>query len=96
MARLAKKSGLKGFFLDIEPYYPPAKQFCYLCQEKSAVLEFDVYKKKVRQRASKIMKAVIEEFPDVEIFSTRLLSDLVQAPEHDALLENYLINHEYG
>lgn len=96
LARLAKKSGLKGFFLDIEPYYPPAKQFCYLCQEKSAVLEFDVYKKKVRQRASKIMKAVIEEFPDVEIFSTRLLSDLVQAPEHDALLENYLINHEYG
>ena len=82
--------------MDIEPYYPPAKQFCYLCQEKSAVLEFDVYKKKVRQRASKIMKAVIEEFPDVEIFSTRLLSDLVQAPEHDALLENYLINHEYG
>ena len=97
LARLAKQSGLKGLFFDLEPYYGrSAKQFCYLCQQQSNKKSFGDYKKMVRLRSAAIMQAVLEEFPAAEIFSTRLLSDLLQTPKNKQDAESYLLNNDYG
>ncbi len=77
LARLAKQGGLRGLLYDSEPYEKPFQQFCYAAQAEFARHTFAEYRVKARERGREVMRAVVEEFPNVTIFSYRLFSDLL-------------------
>jgi hypothetical protein len=77
LARLAKQGGLRGLLYDAEPYVKPFSQFRYAAQAGRDEHSFAEYRVKARERGRAVMRAVMEEFPTVTIFSYRLFSDLL-------------------
>jgi hypothetical protein len=77
LAWLAKQGGLRGLLYDAEPYTPPHSQFLYAAQPQRDRHTFDEYRAKARQRGREVMQAVVAEFPDLTIFTYRLLCDLL-------------------
>ncbi len=77
LARAAKRSGLRGLLFDAEPYAPPFEQFNDGRQAQSARHTFAEYALKARARGREVMRAVAGEYPDMTLFSYRLLSDLL-------------------
>lgn len=95
LAWLAKQGGLRGLLYDAEPYTPPHSQFFYAAQTQRDRHTFDAYRAKARQRGCEVMKAVVAEFPDITLFTYRLLCDLLPltASANPALA---LEAHPYG
>ncbi len=77
LARLAKQGGLRGLLYDAEPYTKPHSQFRYGAQAGREKHDFAAYRAKARARGGEVMRAVAEEFPEVQIFCYRLFSDML-------------------
>lgn len=79
LARVAKRSGLRGLAFDPEPYSPPATPFNYSRQSERDHKSFANYETKVRQRGREVMQAMSAEFPDMVILAYFLFSNLPHA-----------------
>lgn len=67
-AWIAKQGGFKGILFDPEPYRPPSAQFKYAAQPERDKHTFDQYHAQARERGRQVMRAVIEEYPDITLF----------------------------
>lgn len=76
LARVARQGRLKGILFDAEPYAPPHAQFSYPQQPGRKVHTFTQYSAQARKRGCEVMQAVAAEFPDITLFTYRLLCDL--------------------
>lgn len=77
IARLAREGGMKGILFDAEPYTKPYSQFLYRVQSGAKNHSFTEYCVKARERGRAVMRAVVEEFPDITIMTYRLFCDLL-------------------
>ena len=67
-AWLARQGGLKGILFDPEPYTPPHAQFNYTAQPRRDKHSFNEYFAQARRRGREVMRAVVEEYPDITLF----------------------------
>jgi hypothetical protein len=67
-AWVAKRSGCKGLLFDPEPYTPPFAQFNYAAQLGRKQHSFNDYAAMARRRGRQVMKAVVEEYPEITLF----------------------------
>lgn len=68
-AWIVKQAGVKGILFDPEPYAPPYAQFRYQSQAQADRHSFNDYYAKARQRGREVMQAIVEESPEITIFS---------------------------
>jgi hypothetical protein len=95
LARVAKRSGLRGLAFDPEPYSPPATPFNYTRQSEREHKSFANYEAKVRQRGREVMQAMSAEFPDMVILAYFLFSNLPHATDNPRFLK-MLQSHDYN
>ncbi len=69
LAWLAKESGTKGILVDHEDY-PETRQF-YLAKDEKAFAEYAAL---ARKRGAQLMRAMVEEYPDIYLLSFWFLS----------------------
>jgi len=81
-AWVAKQSGVKGILFDPEPYAKPHAPFRYDAQPEREQHTFDEYYAKVRQRGREAISAVVEEYPDLVLFSYFMNSVCATATGH--------------
>lgn len=79
LAWLAKAGGLRGLLYDAEPYTEPYVQMKYGAQPGRKEHSFEEYRVKARERGREVMRAVVSEYPEITVFTYRLLCDLLPA-----------------
>ena len=67
-AWLARRGGLKGILFDPEPYTPPHAQFKHAAQPRRDKHAFNEYFRQARRRGREVLRAVVEEYPDITLF----------------------------
>lgn len=68
-ARMAKKMGLKGICLDVEPYVIGGVYYAPLAVRATGKYTPEQTGRKIRERAAEWIKAVTAEFPDMTLFT---------------------------
>lgn len=96
LAWAAHEGGARGILFDAEPYTPPHAQFGYGAQPARNAHDFAAYCVKARERGREVMRVVAGEFPDITIFSYRLLCDLLFALGSGGEPTTLLETHPYG
>lgn len=81
-AWIAKQGGLKGLLFDPEAYVKGFRQFDYTMQAQRDRHTFPEYVAKARQRGQEVMRAVVEEFPDLILFSFFMNSNALPLLDH--------------
>lgn len=77
LARAARAGGLRGLLFDAEPYTASYQQFNDARQAGNSRHTFPDYVLMARRRGREVMQAVASEYPNITLFSYRLLSDLL-------------------
>ncbi|MGI5816633.1 MAG: hypothetical protein ACOX9R_00900 [Armatimonadota bacterium] len=68
-ARVAREGGLTGILFDPEPYREPFRQFAWTAQPQYEQHTFVEYHAKARERGAAVMRAIVEEYPEITLFS---------------------------
>jgi hypothetical protein len=96
LAWVAGEGGLRGILFDAEPYTPPHEQFKYSSQAGRDRHSFSEYAARARERGREVMSAALAEFPDITIFTYRLLCDLLPLLAGGGDPAPLLETHAYG
>ncbi len=77
-ARLAKHGKLRGIAFDPEPYHSPLAQFDADVEPHASARSIQTLQEAARRRGREVMQAVVEEFPEIELFSYFWMSYFVR------------------